>query len=92
MLLIETAAEALGILSDEAPSDMDTDQFVRNRAMSFRELASRYFSLVNASKYICSAFHCIDIFIGYPIRFKKPYALLNKRSKHHIFSKQNYTL
>ncbi|KAG2210159.1 hypothetical protein INT46_009697 [Mucor plumbeus] len=45
VLLIETAAEALGILSDEAPSDMDTDQFVRNRAMSFRELASRYFSL-----------------------------------------------
>ncbi|KAL0143652.1 hypothetical protein V8B55DRAFT_1479494 [Mucor lusitanicus] len=47
VLLIETAAEALSILSDEAPSGVDTDQFVRERAMSFRELASRYFSLVN---------------------------------------------
>ncbi|CEP19689.1 hypothetical protein [Parasitella parasitica] len=47
VLLLETAAEALAILSDDAPGDIDTDQFVRNRAMSFRELASRYFSLVN---------------------------------------------
>ncbi|KAI8369073.1 hypothetical protein BD560DRAFT_435210 [Blakeslea trispora] len=47
VLLVEAAAEALSILSDEAPKDADTDQFVRDRAMRFRELASRYFSLVN---------------------------------------------
>jgi hypothetical protein len=49
VLLIETAAEALAILSDDAPKDENTDQFVRDRAMSFRDLASRYFSLVNVS-------------------------------------------
>ncbi|KAG2213195.1 hypothetical protein INT47_011344 [Mucor saturninus] len=47
VLLIETAAEALSILSDEAPNDENTDQFVRDRAMTFRGLAERYFSLVN---------------------------------------------
>lgn len=50
VLLIETAAEALAILSDEAPKDENTDQFVRDRAMSFRDLASRYFSLVNVGE------------------------------------------
>ena len=48
---METAAEALSILSDEAPNDQDTDQFVRDRAMKFRDLASRYFSLVNVMAY-----------------------------------------
>ncbi|GAA5808569.1 hypothetical protein MFLAVUS_001960 [Mucor flavus] len=48
VLLLETVAEALSILSDEAPSDEENiDEFVRNRAMNFRHLASRYFSLVN---------------------------------------------
>lgn len=47
VLLVETAAEALAILSDEAPNDENTDQFVRDRALTFRSLASRYFSLVN---------------------------------------------
>lgn len=48
--MIETAAEALSILSDEAPDDENTDQFVRDRAMRFRGLAERYFSLVNVKK------------------------------------------
>ncbi|RCH80153.1 hypothetical protein CU098_001805, partial [Rhizopus stolonifer] len=47
VLLVETAAEALSILSDEAPKEANADQFVHDRAMRFRDLASRYFSLVN---------------------------------------------
>ncbi|KAI9279766.1 hypothetical protein BY458DRAFT_501622 [Sporodiniella umbellata] len=47
VLLIETAGEALAILSEEGTQEENTDQFVRERALAFRELSSRYFSLVN---------------------------------------------
>lgn len=54
-MLLETVAEALSILSDEAPSDEENiDEFVRNRAMNFRHLASRYFSLVNVNIHTCT--------------------------------------
>ncbi|KAG1234138.1 hypothetical protein G6F35_001184 [Rhizopus arrhizus] len=47
VLLIETAGEALAILSDEGTKDENTDKFVREKALAFRDLSSRYFSLVN---------------------------------------------
>ncbi|PHZ09324.1 uncharacterized protein RHIMIDRAFT_50665 [Rhizopus microsporus ATCC 52813] len=47
VLLIETAGDALAILPEEEVKDENPDQFVRERALAFRQLASRYFSLVN---------------------------------------------
>ncbi|KAI9366244.1 hypothetical protein BD770DRAFT_468067 [Pilaira anomala] len=47
VLLLETAAEAISILSDEAPADQDTNAFIHDRADQFHELAKRYFALVN---------------------------------------------
>ena len=44
---METAGDALGILCDDAPQDQDTEQVVRDSVVAFRELAGRYFSLVN---------------------------------------------
>lgn len=94
MLLIETAAEALSILADEAPSDVDTDQFVRERAMSFRELAARYFSLVNVQLLCVCVYARVKLImsLGYSIRSKKPYSISDKRSQHCILSQQDYTL
>lgn len=59
MLLIETAGEALAILSEEGTQEENADQFVRERALAFRELSSRYFSLVNVSYLSC----CIQVFM-----------------------------
>lgn len=94
MLLIETAGEALSILSDDASNDEhNTDQFVHDRAEAFRGLAQKYFSLVNVS----SLFHSIEKresndlpTIGHSICSKKSYTLLDKRSKYHI--KKFYTI
>ena len=44
---METAGDALGILCDDAPQDQETEQVVRDSVVAFRELAGRYFSLVN---------------------------------------------
>lgn len=50
-MLLETAAEAISILSDEAPADQDTNTFIHDRADQFHELAKRYFALVNVCVY-----------------------------------------
>jgi hypothetical protein len=50
VLLIETAGDALAILPEEEVKDENPDQFVRERALAFRQLASRYFSLVNVKQ------------------------------------------
>ncbi|KAI9271503.1 hypothetical protein BDA99DRAFT_533991 [Phascolomyces articulosus] len=47
VLLVETAGDALANLCDDAPQDQDQDQVVRESVIAFRELAARYFSLVN---------------------------------------------
>ncbi|ORY90025.1 hypothetical protein BCR43DRAFT_499888 [Syncephalastrum racemosum] len=47
VLLVETAGDALTVLSDDASKDADADQVVREHATAFRGLASRYFGLVN---------------------------------------------
>ncbi|KAI7858470.1 hypothetical protein BDC45DRAFT_498422 [Circinella umbellata] len=47
VLLVETAGDGLAILCDDAPQDQDTEQVVRDSVIAFRELAGRYFSLVN---------------------------------------------
>ncbi|KAI8144044.1 hypothetical protein BJV82DRAFT_608134 [Fennellomyces sp. T-0311] len=47
VLLVETAGDAMAILCDDAPQDQDADQVVRNEVIAFRELAARYFTLVN---------------------------------------------
>ncbi|KAF7731278.1 hypothetical protein EC973_000694 [Apophysomyces ossiformis] len=47
VLLVETAGDVLSVLADDGPNEENPDQAVRERAMQFRELASRYFSLIN---------------------------------------------
>ncbi|KAI8881194.1 hypothetical protein K501DRAFT_223489, partial [Backusella circina FSU 941] len=47
VLLIETAGEALSVLSEDAPSGENADEFVNSHTIEFRSLASRYLSLVN---------------------------------------------
>ncbi|KAI8985915.1 hypothetical protein BDB01DRAFT_786851 [Pilobolus umbonatus] len=48
VMLIETAAEAFSILSEENITDnTNTEQFIRESTRNFRDLASRYFSLIN---------------------------------------------
>ncbi|KAI9306180.1 hypothetical protein BJ944DRAFT_263973 [Cunninghamella echinulata] len=45
--LVETAGEAFAILTDDGPSDEDAELAVKERTSEFRDLATRYFSLVN---------------------------------------------
>ncbi|KAI9006633.1 hypothetical protein CLU79DRAFT_723730 [Phycomyces nitens] len=47
VLLVETAGEALGVLSDEEINDSNADQSQNDRIVAFQDLASRYFSLIN---------------------------------------------
>ncbi|KAI9498182.1 hypothetical protein BDB00DRAFT_784246 [Zychaea mexicana] len=47
VLLVESAGDAMAILCDDSPQDQDADQVVRNEVVAFRELAARYFTLVN---------------------------------------------
>ncbi|KAI7866891.1 hypothetical protein BDF14DRAFT_1882231 [Spinellus fusiger] len=46
VLLVETAGEALDVLSQDINSS-DVEQAIRQHTMDFRTLASRYFSLIN---------------------------------------------
>lgn len=51
MLLVETAGEALEALShDENAEGRDSEQAIRERILRFRELAARYFTLVNVCR------------------------------------------
>ncbi|ORX47149.1 hypothetical protein DM01DRAFT_1410277 [Hesseltinella vesiculosa] len=45
--LVETAGHALALLADDGPSDEDADLAVHERTTEFRDLATRYFSLIN---------------------------------------------
>ncbi|ORZ18894.1 hypothetical protein BCR42DRAFT_450026 [Absidia repens] len=47
VLLVETAGEALDVLTDDGPSDEDAEMAIRERAGEFADLTNRYFSLVN---------------------------------------------
>ncbi|KAG0175735.1 hypothetical protein DFQ28_003213 [Apophysomyces sp. BC1034] len=47
VLLVETAGDVLSVLADDGPNEESPDQAVRERAAQFRDLASRYFSLIN---------------------------------------------
>ncbi|KAI8379317.1 uncharacterized protein BYT42DRAFT_613637 [Radiomyces spectabilis] len=47
VLLLETAGEALAVLSEDGPHDNSTDDTIEERVQVFRNLASRYFSIVN---------------------------------------------
>ncbi|KAI8092979.1 uncharacterized protein BX664DRAFT_328640 [Halteromyces radiatus] len=45
--LVETAGEALAVLTDDGPSDEDAELAIRERIGEFTDLANKYFSLVN---------------------------------------------
>ncbi|KAI8067930.1 hypothetical protein BC940DRAFT_299895 [Gongronella butleri] len=47
VLLVETASQALALLSDDGPTDEDSELAVHERSREFKDLVQRYFSLVN---------------------------------------------
>ncbi|KAI8341845.1 hypothetical protein BC941DRAFT_414670 [Chlamydoabsidia padenii] len=47
VLLVETAGEALDVLTDDGPSDEDAKLAIRERTGEFTDLTNRYFALVN---------------------------------------------
>ncbi|KAI7884059.1 hypothetical protein K492DRAFT_234992 [Lichtheimia hyalospora FSU 10163] len=47
VLLVETAGDALAILSDDSKNDEDASKAAHERVHEFEALAKRYFSLVN---------------------------------------------
>lgn len=50
--MVETAGDALAILSDDSKHDEDTSKAVHDRVREFEALAARYFSLVNVVLYV----------------------------------------
>lgn len=48
---METAGEALDVLTDDGPSDEDAQLAIRERSGEFTDLTNRYFALVNVSEH-----------------------------------------